>query len=269
MATMRRALGTVTHSQANSRRESTEPRRISKKASTSARQSVGGGRRSMGRQSLGAGAGSDRMSMSLGRPSMGRSMGSTRQSIAHGDSRTSLVGRQDRASMGRSSVGSTSRRSSIHSTVTAVSDPRPLSDPGFRNACIRNLIQYLTANGYGHPISPKLMTSPSDKDFFRIFQFLYHKVDPNFKFETTTGGNPRDFRKSMGGRADSVKNNETMVEQIPILMKTLGYPFKINRSAVISCGSHSNWPKMLGALHFLLDIVTVQCQMMLGRIRNL
>lgn len=61
----------------------------------------------------------------------------------------------------------------------------------------------------------------------------------------------------MGGRADSVRASESMVEQIPILLKALGYPFKINRSAVISCGSHSNWPKMLGALHFLLDIVTV------------
>eukprot|EP00041_Stephanoeca_diplocostata_P016672 m.329238 g.329238 ORF g.329238 m.329238 type:complete len:689 (-) comp20443_c0_seq3:157-2223(-) len=263
MSTMRRALGTVTHSQANARRESYEPRRVTKKTTgPTSRQSVGAGRKSIGRPSLGPSGGSERTSLSSsGRQSI---MGRGRQSMASGDTKSTASGRQSmtsRHSMGRSSVGSMSRRSSIHSTVTAVSDPRPLSDPGFRNACIRNLIQYLTANGYGHPISPKLLTSPSDKDFFRIFQFLYHKVDPNFKFESAAGSSSagsRDRRSTMGGRADTVRASESMVEQIPILLKALGYPFKINRSAVISCGSHSNWPKMLGALHFLLDIVTLQ-----------
>ena len=57
---------------------------------------------------------------------------------------------------------------------------------------------------------------------------------------------------------DAQKATESMVDQVPALLKSLGYPFKINRSAVISCGSHSNWPKMLGALHFLLEIATVR-----------
>jgi kinetochore protein NDC80 len=154
--------------------------------------------------------------------------------------------------------GKNSRRSSIHSAATAASDPRPLSDPGFRSNCIRGLIQFLTENGYGHPVSPKLLQSPSDSDVFRIFQFLYHMIDPSYKFSAM---GPRD-RKSMGGgkaaRTNAVKASENMVETIPVLLKTLGYPFKLNRSTLISCGSHSNWPKMLGALHFLLEIVTLQ-----------
>lgn len=36
------------------------------------------------------------------------------------------------------------------------------------------------------------------------------------------------------------------------------YPVKINRSTVISCGSKSNWPKNLGALHFLLELNTLK-----------
>lgn len=94
-------------------------------------------------------------------------------------------------------------------------------------------------------------------------QFLYHMIDPSYKFSAM---GPRD-RKSMGGgkaRTNAVKASENMVETIPVLLKALGYPFKLNRSTLISCGSHSNWPKMLGALHFLLEIVTVRTTAALG-----
>lgn len=153
-------------------------------------------------------------------------------------------------------MGGTSRRSSIHSAATASSDPRALTDAGFRNGVIRNLIQFLTENGYGHPISPKLLSSPSDSDVYRIFQFLYHMIDPHYKFAPIGG---RD-RKSMGGaaREASMKASDSMVDAIPNLLKHLAYPFKINRSTVISCGSGSNWPKMLGALHFMLELVTIR-----------
>ena len=53
---------------------------------------------------------------------------------------------------------------------TAVVCLAHLSIAGFRSNCIRSLIQFLTENGYGHPVSPKLLQSPSDSDVFRIFQ---------------------------------------------------------------------------------------------------
>lgn len=245
---MRRALGTVTHSQANSRRDSYEPRRVSKKLS---RRSVVGS----GRQSVGGGATSQyadsRPSMS-GRQSLGPPAATGRKSMAGRQS----TGTGRKSLGGRASIGSMSRRSSIHSAATAVSDTRPLNDASFRSEVTRRLIQFLTENGYNHPISPKLLTAPSDKDYYRIFQFLYHRIDPNFRFASASGG-ARD-RKSMAGRRDAVKATETMVEQIPALLKELKYPVKINRSTVISCGSKSNWPKMLGVLHFLLDLVTLR-----------
>ena len=81
--------------------------------------------------------------------------------------------------------------------ATAATDPRPLSDAAFRNGIIKSLIQFLTENGYNHPISSKLLTSPSDKDVYRIFQFLYHKIDPNFTF-TSLSTKASDRRKSTG-----------------------------------------------------------------------
>ena len=42
--------------------------------------------------------------------------------------------------------------------------------------------QFLIENGYDCAISQKLLTSPSNKDFIKIFQFLYRKIDPNYVF---------------------------------------------------------------------------------------
>jgi kinetochore protein NDC80 len=41
-------------------------------------------------------------------------------------------------------------------------------------------IQFLTENEYKHPLSTKLLTAPSNKDFTTIFLFLYNKIDPNY-----------------------------------------------------------------------------------------
>lgn len=59
---------------------------------------------------------------------------------------------------------------------TARSDPRPLGDKPFQQACIRSLISFLTANGYDHAVSPKLLSSPTAKEFMHIVQFLFRKV---------------------------------------------------------------------------------------------
>lgn len=148
-----------------------------------------------------------------------------------------------------------SRRSSIHAASTAAADPRPLTDIDFRSQCTRNLIQFLTQNGYGHPMSQKMLTAPSDQTFFQIFQFLYHKIDPEYSFDALADANSR---KSVGGREAGKKATASMVEQVPMLLKSLGYPFKINKSAFVCVGSSSTWPKILGALHFLLEIATLQ-----------
>lgn len=118
--------------------------------------------------------------------------------------------------------------------------------------------------GRGIPRTDAHLTSPHHRALLFLFlllpsgvaQFLYHMLDPHYKFAPIGG---RD-RKSMGGaaREASMKASESMVDAIPNLLKHLAYPYKINRSTVISCGSGSNWPKMLGALHFMLELVTVR-----------
>lgn len=79
--------------------------------------------------------------------------------------------------------------------------------------------QLLSEKGYTHSVSPKMLAGPSDKDYHRIFQFLYHQIDPSFRFASTGGASGR---KSLAGRRDAVKANDTMVEQIPMILKCLG-----------------------------------------------
>jgi len=167
-------------------------------------------------------------------------MGVGRQSIGAG--RQSMGGRSSiggRSSMGgRSSLGGSksSRRSSIHANATGTSDPRPMSDKTYKAQCIRNLIEFLTQNGYnGTQLSPKILSAPSNKDFIRIFQFVYSFVDPNYNW------------------GDSKPEDE-----IPQLFKMVGYPFTVNKSAIFSSGSPHNWPKLLGALTWLVELATVR-----------
>eukprot|EP00050_Salpingoeca_kvevrii_P003293 m.220652 g.220652 ORF g.220652 m.220652 type:complete len:606 (+) comp10803_c0_seq1:147-1964(+) len=179
-----------------------------------------------GRQSLGAPAASSR-----------KSLGGGRQSFGGGLSRQSIGGRQSiGASLGRPSLGggrqSIGRRSSIHANSTGTSDPRPLSDKAYKNASCRKLIEFLASSGYPHSISPKMLTAPSNKDFVQIFQFLYNAIDPNYDF-----------------------GQEKPEDQVPTLLKHLGYPFTINRSAIFSCGSSHTWPKLLGALTWMVDTI--------------
>jgi len=105
-------------------------------------------------------------------------------------------------------------------------------------------------------MSPKILQAPSDQTFFQIFQFLYHKIDPEFQFSELASVSKR--KSGVGGRKEAMKATASMVEQVPMLLKNLCYPFKINKSGFICIGSTSNWPKMLGVLHFLLEIATLQ-----------
>lgn len=232
VAPSRTALSNVSASQVNTRMGRMSlgaPSRVTKKEQPSARKSLApsheslmltGGRSSMGRSSVGMGRASvGRASMGMGRTSMGAAR---RQSVA--SSRQSFGGRP--------SLGS--RRSSIHGSATGTSDPRPLSDKAYRANCIRSLIQFLTENGYDAPLSPKLLSAPSTKDFIRIFQFIYAQFDPSY---------PWDRMKAE--------------DDIPLILKSIGYPFPVKKSAIFACGSQHNWPKLLGALTWMIEAASV------------
>jgi len=82
-----------------------------------------------------------------------------------------------------------------------------------------------------HSLTQKAMTSPTQKDFNYMFQWLYQRIDPCYK-----------FLKSI----DS---------EVPPILKLLGYPYEksITKSQLSAVGGQ-NWSTFLGMLHWLLQL---------------
>lgn len=127
----------------------------------------------------------------------------------------------------RSSVAGGLKPAAPH---TARTDPRPLSDKAFQQDCIRRLLSFLVERGYEHPISHKSLARPSGKDFNNIVIFMIRIVDPNFQ-----DGSLR------------------LEDEIVMILKAMGYPFPVSKTALVAAGSPHTWPSLLAALTWLME----------------
>ncbi|KAL1656605.1 kinetochore-associated Ndc80 complex subunit ndc80 [Didymella pomorum] len=124
--------------------------------------------------------------------------------------------------------------------ATMPTDPRNPKNPGTRQAMAAELHQFLTNNNFEmeskHVLSQKAMSSPTQKDFNNMFQWLYNKIDPSYR-----------FLKSID-------------QEVPPLLQQLRYPFQksITKSQIAAVGGN-NWPTFLGLLHWMMQLV-VLCQ---------
>ncbi|KAK3708638.1 kinetochore-associated Ndc80 complex subunit ndc80 [Vermiconidia calcicola] len=118
-------------------------------------------------------------------------------------------------------------------------DPRRLRDASTRQQMGQELMEFLTHRNFEmemkHSLSHKTMTSPTQKDFNTMFQFLYHCVDPAYKFQ------------------------KTIDAEVPPLLKQLRYPYEknITKSRLTAVGGN-NWSTFLGLLHWMMQL----CKMM-------
>ncbi|KAG9332677.1 hypothetical protein JZ751_014775 [Albula glossodonta] len=111
-------------------------------------------------------------------------------------------------------------------------DPRPLHDKSFIQQCIKQLCEFLSEKGFPGTMSVKCLQSPSTKEFLKIFEFIYSLLDPTFQMPTSK-----------------------IEEEIPRMLKDLGYPFALSKSSMFSVGAPHTWPQVLGALIWLIDTV--------------
>jgi|TARA_B100000513_G_scaffold44013_1_gene16645 kinetochore protein NDC80 len=109
-------------------------------------------------------------------------------------------------------------------------DPRQISDKSYMHKSIRKLIHYLSEHGYDRAISPQILNAPTTKDFVHILSFLLRSLDPNFAF--------------VGKYED----------ELPVILRTLGYPSNVSKSALSAVGSPHTWPHLLAALSWLVDL---------------
>jgi kinetochore protein NDC80 len=144
--------------------------------------------------------------------------------------RTSLTARRSSASARPGSLASGSLSLSNTNGSVAIKDP----DKTFQFSCIRSLIKFLAESSYDKPISAKILSSPSGKDFQSIFKFLYSCLDPGFDW-------------GLGKFED----------EVPGILKNLRYPFanEISKSYLQAVGSMHAWPSLLAMLQWMVDLI--------------
>ena len=92
-----------------------------------------------------------------------------------------------------------------------------------------------------HTLTHTSMTSPTQKDFNLMFQFLYHCIDPAYRFQ---------------------KNIDA---EVPPLLKQLRYPFErnITKTSLASVGG-GNWSTFLALLHWMMQVAQMMEQYSTG-----
>lgn len=99
----------------------------------------------------------------------------------------------------------------------------------------QEMLDYLTQHNFElemkHSLSQNVFKSPTQKDFNYIFQWLYHRIDPAYRFQ---------------------KNIDA---EVPAILKQLRYPFEKNiTKSQISAVGGQNWSALLGMLHWMMQL---------------
>ncbi|KAI5455702.1 HEC/Ndc80p family-domain-containing protein [Mariannaea sp. PMI_226] len=138
----------------------------------------------------------------------------------------------------QSVAATTSRQSFFQATPQAAGvprDPRPLKDRAYQARIGQELLEYMVQNNFEmemkHTLSQNVMKSPTQKDFNYMFQWMYHRIDPNHKFQ---------------------KNID---QEVPPILKQMRYPFdrSITKSQIAAVGGQ-NWSTFLGLLHWMMQL---------------
>lgn len=116
-------------------------------------------------------------------------------------------------------------------------DPRNLRSANAREQMANELMEYFSHNNFEmeakHSLNAKSMTSPTQRDFEAMFMWLYHRIDPAYRFQ---------FPKQLD-------------KEVPGLLKQMRYPFEksIMKSQIGAVGGN-NWHTFLGLLHWMMQL---------------
>ncbi|KAF4629466.1 hypothetical protein G7Y89_g8674 [Cudoniella acicularis] len=168
---------------------------------------------------------------------------SGRKSYAPGSlGRTPAEGSERRSSTYRSrtsSNGPTAHQSFFQQApqpAGAPQDPRPLKDRAYQTKIGQELLDYMSANNFEmemkHTLSQNTIKSPTQKDFIFMFQWLYHRVDPSYRFQ------------------------RNIDQEVPPILQQMRYPYQkmITKSSLSAVGSANSWHLFLGLLHWIMQL---------------
>ena len=143
----------------------------------------------------------------------------------------------DTASMAPPSSSSRPKRFSTIPGSQRIPDPRlKRGDRSYQAKMQKDLFDYLTANKFDihmkQQLTARTLRSPTQKEFILMFQFLYKRIDPGYRF---------------------VRSSE---QDIYSILKFLEYPYlgNITKSQLGAVGGTS-WPTFLAMLHWIMQLV--------------
>lgn len=180
---------------------------------------------------------------SVGRPSFAPGQAMSSQGAAQNLQRRSSV--FSRPSMGGPMGGHQSFFTQVPTVAGVPRDPRPLRDRSFQARIGQELLEYLTQNNFElemkHSLGQNTLRSPTQKDFNYIFQWLYHRIDPGYRFQ------------------------RGMDAEVPPILKQLRYPYEkgITKSQITAVGGQ-NWPTFLAMLHWLMQLAQMMDRFIMG-----
>lgn len=113
-------------------------------------------------------------------------------------------------------------------------DPRPVTERGFSVQCARSVAEFLVSRGFSRSFPfERLLKDVATKDFFDIFRFLVHQLDPLLEIE---------------GK---------MEDEVPPIMRRLKYPVEVNRSKLQAFAGPTTWPQLLALLDWLVVLIHI------------
>ncbi|KAF8535535.1 HEC/Ndc80p family-domain-containing protein [Trichophaea hybrida] len=164
---------------------------------------------------------------------------SVRKSMAPGSQGPSSARRSSQ--YGRPSMGMNNTSSFFTTVKTSVQkDTRPLKNAQYKQKMATEVMEYLLENNFEMDMKYQLphnaLQSPTQKDFYHIFQWLYKRLDPGYEF---TSPKPE-------------------TEVMPQLAN-LRYPYSnsITKTQLTAVGSGNTWPTLLGMLHWMMELAQI------------
>ena len=106
-----------------------------------------------------------------------------------------------------------------------------MHDKAYLKEQIHKIILYCISHQFDRPLSPKLLLSPTAKDFRHLMLFFFQQVDPNYAF------------------------GPSVEEDIKRTMKLLGYPFALSKNALQAAGTPHTWPALLLMMAWIVDVL--------------
>ena len=165
-----------------------------------------------------------------------------RKSYAPGNLQSSQENSERRSSVYRSRAsanGPTSHQSFFQQApqpAGAPTDPRPLRDRNYQKNIGQELLDYMAANNFEMDmkvtLGQNMVKSPTGKDFTYMFQWLYRRIDPSYRFQ------------------------KSIDQEVPPILIQLRYPYhkSITKSSLAAVGSANSWHLFLGLLHWMMQL---------------